>query len=355
MSKFKNAALIALILIFAVVVAALLKGRGEKVNYKSGKKNKEQKTYVVKNTSYEKIIETDGRMFAFNRFDIYSEVNGILLKTGKPFRAGTYYRKGETILRIDDSIYDNQLKAKRSALLNLLSLLLPDLKYDFPNQYDKWFDYLSKLDASKTLPPLPEISGKREKYYLASKNILQSYYEIKSMEATHAKYTIKAPYDGYLTSALLREGDMARAGQRLGTFINSGLFEMQATVSPVDVSFIKKGMKAKLQAYKSEKIIDGKIVRINPNVSLESQSVYVFIQTRDKSVMDGEFFNVEIKIPGKIKAAKIPKQAFDIEKRITIKRENKFMRIKPEIIDETSLYYYVTGLNDGDEVALESN
>ncbi len=351
MNKIKSFAIAAIVLVAAIVIAKIFINQGKPSKIEPVAQNASDKiVYEVRNKLFEKNISATGRMFAFDRFDIYAEVNGIILKADKPLRAGTYYTKGETIVKIDDSIYKNQLIAKRSVLLNQLSLLLPDLKYDFPNEYDKWLSYLDKFNVNETLPDLPQISSQREKYYLASKNVMQLFYDIKAMEATHEKYSIKAPFNGYLIASVLREGDMARAGQKLGSFTGAGLFEMQAAVPASDLKYLKKGMKAILHSYKSDKEIDARIARINPAISVESQSVSVFIQTKEKGVIDGAFYNVTIPVKTGIKAAKIPAEAFDAEKQITVQTDSGIKRIAPHIIDETPRYYYVTGLKDGTKI-----
>ncbi len=355
MKRTKYFAIAFSILIVSALFAIFLINKNKHPKISDGlKKEIVKKFFVVKNSPFEKKILTNGRMYAYNRFDIYAEVSGQIKKSQKPLRGGTFYRQDEVIVKIDDSIFRNQLFAKKSALLNQLTLLLPDLKYDFPGEYDKWLKYLDNFNVEKTLPPLPQISSEREKYYLASKNILQSFYEIKSAEATYVKYFIRAPYDGYLTQSLLREGDMVRAGQKIGTFVGSGLFEMQAAVSTNEIKFVKKGMRVFLSEYKSEKKIEGKISRINPSVSPESQSVYVYIQTRDSKVRDGAFYNVIIPVKVNFNAAKIPKKAFDAENFVFIETESGLKRIKPEIIDETPLFYFVKDLKDGTKILLNN-
>ncbi len=355
MKRAKFVVIVLLILFVSVLFAIFLIGKNKRPEVSGVIKRQAVKKFIlVKNLPFEKKILTNGRMYAYNRFDVYAEVNGQIKKSQKPLRAGIFYKKNEIIVKIDDSIFKNQLFAKKSSLLNQLTLLLPDLKYDFPNEYRKWLIYLDNFNVEKTLSPLPRISSEREKYYLASKNILQSFYEIKSSEATFVKYSIHAPYDGYLTQSLLREGDMVRAGQKIGTFVGAGLFEMKAAVATDEIKFIKRGMKVFLNEYKSAKKIEGEISRINPSVSPESQTVYIYIQTKNSKVRDGAFYNVIIPVKVNFNAAKIPRKAFDIENFIFIETKSGLKRVKPKIIDETPLYYFVENLEDGTKVLLNN-
>ncbi len=355
MNRIKTAIIVLVILIIAIISSKILSSKDKTRLNHSQNSSRENKIYVVKNLPYEKTIRTSGRMFSYDGFTIYSEVNGLILDAKKLIKEGNYYKKGEVIVKIDDSIYANQLRAKRSALLNLITLVLPDFKYDFPNEFAKWNEYLDKLNPEKPLPPLPKITSAREKYYLASKNVLQTYYEIKSMEATHSKYRIKAPFNGYLVSAFIGEGEMVKAGQKIGRFINSNLFEMSAPVSLNDVHFLKVGLPVTLKEIAHDKKLKGKIARINRSVSQESQSVLIFIQSKDKSIHDGAYYDAIITTHKKELVAKIPKEAFDRFGNVTIKKDSKLINIKPKIYDSSPLYYFVTGLKDGTEIVLPAN
>lgn len=105
----------------------------------------------------------------------------IIQKQLSNFRAGKKFQKGEILLRIDDEVYKNSLFAQKSNLLNQLTLLLPDLKIDFPQEYQKWDDYLANFEISKSF------------------NIYKLFYDIKSIEATYLKFFITAPFDGSVT------------------------------------------------------------------------------------------------------------------------------------------------------------
>ena len=65
-------------------------------------------TQVVKNKSIPITISSSGKLVAKDRVELYSEVQGILEKSGKDYRAGNYYNKGELILKINsDEFYSS--------------------------------------------------------------------------------------------------------------------------------------------------------------------------------------------------------------------------------------------------------
>ena len=56
----------------------------------------------VENVTIPISIETSGSVLAKDRMVIYSEVQGVFLNTSKAFKAGINYRKGESLIRINN-------------------------------------------------------------------------------------------------------------------------------------------------------------------------------------------------------------------------------------------------------------
>ena len=149
-------------------------------------------------------ITLSGTLKSYNSVDLYAEVTGVAQSSKTEFREGAKFKKGDVLLKIDDTEYKNSVYAQKSAFMNTLTLLIPDLKYDFPESATKWENYLNSFEIRKSLKSLPEVSNEKEKYYITSKNIYNQYYTIKSQEARLAKYTIKAPFDGVISKSSIK-------------------------------------------------------------------------------------------------------------------------------------------------------
>ena len=203
--------------------------------------NKQVKIVTVKNEAIRTEFDISGHIRALDKVEMYAEVSGILLNTPKRFKEGNRFSTGEALIKIDDSVYRNNVLAKKSSLLNQLTLLLPDLSIDFPASAPKWEHYLQQYDLEKTLSPIPVPGSDQEKYYIASRNIYDQYYTIKSMEATLAKYAITAPYAGVVTESNINPGTLVRAGQKLGEFTNTAIYELEAFASVHQVQHLKPG------------------------------------------------------------------------------------------------------------------
>jgi multidrug efflux pump subunit AcrA (membrane-fusion protein) len=168
----------------------------------------------VKNASLPIVITTSGNLRAKNRVELYSEVQGIFNSSKRAFKAGTWYRKGETLLSLDNKEEVISLKAQKSSFYNQVVTLIPDLRLDYPETIDKWNEYIKNFDVEKILPNLPIPATEKEKLFLSGRNIYTPFYNVKNSESQLRHYTIKAPFSGILTEALVDKGALIRPGQK---------------------------------------------------------------------------------------------------------------------------------------------
>ena len=194
----------------------------------------------VKNSTLPVQLTTTGQVIAKNRVDLFAEVQGIMITGARQFKPGVSFAKGEVLLKVKSDDFRASVMAQKSNFLNLLTGALADIRLDFPNEFDKWESYVSDLDLEKNLSPLPKTNSDQEKFFITSRNILSTYYSIKNLEITLDKYTIRAPFNGTLTEALVNPGTIIRPGQKLGEFINPGEYELELAVSSNLAPFVKK-------------------------------------------------------------------------------------------------------------------
>ncbi len=108
---------------------------------------------TVKNGVVPIIVAANGNLKAKQRVELYSEVQGVFRGGNKLFRAGQGYNAGETIIRIDASEYTASVQSAKSSLYNLVTSVMPDLRLDYPEIFNKWQSYLNGYDLSKSTPP----------------------------------------------------------------------------------------------------------------------------------------------------------------------------------------------------------
>lgn len=323
MNKRIAAIVAALIIITGIIIGSVLSNQKKPLRRRQTPKKLEQvETMRVESGDVRSTITITGPLSALDRVDVYAEVSGILLPTRKRFRPGNRFEKGEPLIRIDDSVYRNNLLAQKSGLLNQLTLLLPDLSIDFPESAERWSAYLADFDLQKPLSPLPATDSEKERYYIASRNIYSQFYNIKSMEATHDKYTIRAPYAGVVTDSKINPGTLVRQGQKLGEFVSTDTYEMEAFADLTAVRLLQVGMPATLTCDDIPGAFTGTVSRINEVIDQHTQLVGVYITTSDDRLRDGLYMTASIEGTPIEGAVRIPRSALTGDSQVWVVRSS---------------------------------
>lgn len=280
---------------------------------------------TVRNGTVEIVVPANGNLRAKQRVELYSEVQGVFRKGSRLFKAGQEYGAGETIIRIDADEYAASVQSAKSGLYNLITSIMPDLRLDYPEVFDKWQEYLNGFDLNQTTPPLPEMASEKEKYFISGRGILTSYYNIKNLEQRLGKYRITAPFHGVLTEALVTEGTLIRAGQKLGEFINTDIYELEVAVSKAYSDLLRVGETVNLVNLERTRTYTGKVARINGSVDLASQTIKAFIDVKDKDLREGMYLEANL-------SAKKEEDAIEIDRSLLLDNEQIFV-VRDSVLD----------------------
>ena len=136
---------------------------------------------TVKNEISKIKINSSGRVLSFSNTTINSEVNGTILSNSK-IKKGYYFNKGDLLFQIKDSDTRLLLESKKSNYLNIISSILPDIKLDYPDEYNKWEKYFNSLSFNSQIGELPKINSAKEKNFIISRRIMTEFLSIKSDE-----------------------------------------------------------------------------------------------------------------------------------------------------------------------------
>jgi multidrug efflux pump subunit AcrA (membrane-fusion protein) len=302
---------------------------------------------TVQNSTIPIMIRANGTLVAKNRIEIFSEVQGVLQPTSKEFRPGNSYRKGEVILKIRSDEHYANLQAQKSNLYNSITSIMPDIRLDYPEEYVKWETYLQEFDFDKITPPLPETNSEQEKFFISGRNIYTTYYNVKNMEVRQTKYTIRAPYNGILTNAMVNPGALIRQGQKLGEFISPSVYEMEVAVNAKYSDLLQIGNTVEVASLDTGLTWNGKIVRVNASVDQTTQTVTAYIELRGDDLKEGIYLEAHLE-------AKSEDNAYEIPRKLLVDNQNLYV-LKDSIIDlvpVNPVYYtdesvVIKGLADG--------
>jgi multidrug efflux pump subunit AcrA (membrane-fusion protein) len=338
----------------AILIGAFLLARkimAPKEDKASTYREKTTKVFVdeVRNSQVPVAIKVNGRLEAVDELELYAEVQGVF-QSEKKFRPGTPYNKGELIIKVEDTQDRANLMAQRSSLLNQIVQLLPDIKFDYPEEYEKWSAYVEDFNIKERTQPLPQPGSEREKFFIDGKNLSTAFYNIKQLEAQLEKYHIYAPFSGILTEALVNPGSLIRPGQKLGTLTSQSNYELALPIREEYAGMLRPGTVLEVRSELDGRRLNGRLVRINPKVDPGSQTVMSYVQLSGPGLREGMFFDAELPLEP-------IDSAMEINRKLLVK--NKFVYgVKDSLLVEYSVIpvHYnketvvIRGLEDGQRI-----
>ena len=304
---------------------------------------------VVKNGSNEIEIERNGKLQSSNRITIISEVQGTKKKNrNKNFKEGESFKKGEILIEINSDEFNSTVKQSRSELKNLIASVLPDIKIDYSENFDKWKSYFDNLTVENPISKMPDSSSEKENLFLVGRGIESAYYKVKNLEERLSKYKIKAPFDGILVKGNISDGAYIVPNQMLGEFIDPNNFEVSVNIPVNHIEKIKLNQSVSIIYNDNKNTITGNIKRINRKVDEMTQTIKIFIEFNNKNLFEGKF--VEVKIPmGIIPNSQIISRSLLINDNYVFiaNEDDKISKINVKPLFYNKENVIVTGLDDG--------
>jgi len=302
---------------------------------------------TIKNKTIPIIIPANGNLTAKRRLELYSEVQGVFKSGSILFKAGQYYKEGQTFIGIDNSEYYASVQSAKSNLYNSIATIMADLRLDFPEVFPKWQTYLRGFDMNTSTPKLPEMTSEKENYFITGRGIISSYYNVKNLEQRLSKYSMTAPFNGILVEALVTEGTLIRSGQKLGEFIDPTVYEMEVALSKTYARLLKVGETVELNNLEHTEKYSGIVSRVNGNIDATTQTVTAFIEVKNNTLKEGMYLEANLNAKKVDNAIEISRSLLLDGKQIFVVRDNIL-----DMIDVTPVYFsdskvVLKGIPDG--------
>ncbi len=306
-------------------------------------------TDVVKNVVKPIVISANGTLVAKEKIDIYSEVQGVFESSAHTFKPGVYYNEGDILLHLNNEEHRAGLQIQKSNLYQKLISVLPDLKLDYPGQFQKWNQYVNNFEVSKRVNPLPKFSTTQEKLFISGRGIQSAYFSVKNMQERLSKYSIYAPFNGILTQTNVTKGTLIRPGMKIGKFIKPNVYELEVAVNNRYSDFMKVGKSVKLHNLEKTKSWHGKVSRINNLIDPRTQSNTIFITTSGKGLKEGMYLEADIAGKEETSVYEVSRALLSDDNKIfVLKQDSVLHKVDVEPVHYMSKTVLVKGLKDGD-------
>jgi len=291
------------------------------------------KALLIKNTTLPLYVYGFGRISSGTSISLSTEVQGILKQGSILFKEGSSFRKGAVLARINNEEALYSLQARRSQYLTLVANTLPDLKIDFPEDFKTWNTFYEAINPEASLPSLPKASSQRLKTYLAAKGLLTDYYSIRKDEVRLAKYTLVAPFDGVIAQTSAEIGALVSPGMNIASLKSSNQLELSVPVGPEEIRLVNPGAETQIKIGNSEQYVSALVSRVGSYIDPKTQSVPVYIRTKNSStqVLDGMYLEAKINC-GEVKnASLIPRSAISVNGTVFTIQDSTLVEMPVEI------------------------
>lgn len=293
-----------------------------------------------------------GRVIARNQTQLIAEVQGLLLTTSIPLKAGIKFRKGDKLISIDAEEFSLNLKSQKSAFLNALTGIMPDLKSDYPDNFPTWLAYLESIELDGPLAELPTPKSKSEQFFITSRGIYTSYFGLKAQEERLSKYTVYAPYNGIITQSLVDVGSLVSPGQSMGTIISTDQFELESGVSLKVGSQLKVGDKLNFASNEVEGKWTGTVTRIGGAVDAQTQNIPVYFRIEGMNVLPGMYLQGQFESDSFENVFVIPNAALGRDQSVLVLENDLIVSKVVESVQVFQDSTLVKGLLENDQIIL---
>jgi len=324
------------------------------------KPRQDAKLYVrAQQVNYETnsaVISATGRLSSQEEVDLTSEVQGQILQGNVVLREGTTFKKGQLLVKIFDEEVKNNLKASKSRFMNGIASILPDIRIDYPESYAKYEAFFSSIKIDQPLPELPGLDSEKEKVFLASRNILNDYYNIKSAEVRIERYKMYAPFNGTFTNVFMEVGSVANMGSRLASMIRTDKLELSVPVEADDIYWIKVGDKVTATTQDGTHSWGGVVARKSGYVDPSTQSITVFVNLKPSQgnpLYQGQYLRATFSNKTIENSIEIPRNAIFDKNKVFIVENNLLAEREVIVHKMTSTTAILSGLEANSWVVTE--
>ncbi|MDG0973764.1 MAG: efflux RND transporter periplasmic adaptor subunit [Crocinitomicaceae bacterium] len=309
----------------------------------------------VNNKIHQNKITSYGQVLPNSQMDVTMKVQGFVEREMKSWKPGMRFKKNEVLFKVErvDALYS--IIARRSAFTTLVTNILPDIKLDYPSEFQKWERFLLALDPLQELPPFPISATNKEKLFIASRNLPTEYYNIKAAENQLDNYFYLAPFDGTVVSSFAEPGSMVSPGMRLATIAKTTDFEVKAPIATAQLPLFQRAEFVELTDPNGNLIGTGKLLRTSEVINQQTQSIDAYFSLNasgGESIYQGMFINLVLDIETMENSMILPENAV-INGKIQVLEDSLILTKPVNILNRKVDSVYVTGLQNGALILLE--
>jgi membrane fusion protein (multidrug efflux system) len=248
-------------------------------------------------------IPSIGLLESVQGVDVTSEISGLVVEI--KFDSGQEVRRDDVLVRLDDSVEQGQLRQAQAQLPALQSSL---------SRY--------RALAAQGNAPQASLDSAQSQYDAMRQ-------QIAALQATVARKTIRAPFDGMLGVRLVNLGQLINPGTVIANLQDISAMRVRLMIAQRDFARVRVGhpVMARVDAYPGRQF-SGNVIAIEPSINAQSGIVRVQaeISNAERLLRAGMMTTLEVILPDVQRVIVAPASAISFTlygtAAFVVKREN---------------------------------
>ena len=298
-------------------------------------------------------IVGSGRLNPYAEHDVVAEASGKILQGSVVLKKGSHFSKGDVIARIYDTESRLSLQARKSTFIASMARVLPDVRIDYPNYYERIEAFAQSLSPQKIFPDFPDVSNTKLLTFLAARGVTAEYYTIQQMESALRRHVLYAPFNGSIKEVYNEVGAYVNQGGRVARIIRTDKYDVEVPLSVEQTTWLSKGQQVRVVSNERGRTWQGTVSRIADFIDSQTQARSIFVElANDGFLVSGEFVHVHFITEPIDSVIQIPRNALYDSTVYTIK-QGLLQKQNVSVVKRGFDYMLIRGVEPGDTIVAE--
>jgi RND family efflux transporter MFP subunit len=214
-------------------------------------------------------VQTQGEVQPLTEIDLVPEVGGKIVYVSPNFIEGGFFKKGETLIRIDDSNFKISKIRAQATIAQAEQILAREIAEGEIAKSD--FEDLGRGEPSALALRIPQ----RQE---AEASLLAAEADLESAELQLSRTNVRAPFDGRVRTKSSDIGQFVSPGSPLGRIFSTNIVQVRLPLTDADLSKVDLPI-----AYNAESRETAPKVILSTNIAGERQEWTGYIMRTDST------------------------------------------------------------------------
>ncbi len=238
-------------------------------------------TISMKPGNYQSSVQVMGTVMPDRQISIKSKVSGEVIFLSSRFVQGGVMKKGETLLKLDNSDYMIEVQKAQSALDKVLS----DLAIEKGSQLIAKEELKLMNEASQSVVKATDLALRRPQLAQVKAAIKSARAELEKARLSLSRTIVIVPFNALVLEKQVDLGSLVTVQGTLATLVDVDTYRVEAQVPPDRLAALRTGKDsgsvAQIYSQYSDQTWQGKLVRTTGRMSGKSRMAGVIILVSD--------------------------------------------------------------------------